>query len=402
VFVRWIALHAHDAQNTLTRLCVWLLSAEVQITFVSPTVNMSGGTKVIAVHAEGLARMGHAVRVVSPPPPPIPLRRKMRSFVLGEGWPRATHAPSSHLHGRAIDHRILDRWRPITDADVPAGDVVVATWWETAEWVNALGPSKGAKVYFIQGHEIFPNLPIERCHATYRLPMHKIVVSRWLKEIMATHYADDTVDVVLNSVDQRQFFAPVRGKQSAHTVGLVYATGAIKGVDASLAAIEGVRKRFPELRVACFGAERASTQLPLPAGCEFTFAPPQDEIRRVYAKCDVWISASRSDGFNLPVIEAMACRTPVVTTRTGWPAEALRTGRNGVLVDIDDHEGLRKGLEWVLSLDDEEWRRLSSRAYATATSSSWQESTATFEEALRHACERSGRGEIAGRCMSPR
>jgi glycosyltransferase involved in cell wall biosynthesis len=32
-------------------------------------------------------------------------------------------------------------------------------------------------------------------------------------------------------------------------------------------------------------------------------------------------------------MEAMACRTPVVATRTGWPAEAIVAGFNGACVD---------------------------------------------------------------------
>src|SRR5208282_5263036 len=51
------------------------------------------------------------------------------------------------------------------------------------------------------------------------------------------------------------------------------------------------------------------------------------------------LTASRSEGFNLPAMEAMACRTPVVSTRTGWPAEAVKTGINGVLVDVEDQVG---------------------------------------------------------------
>jgi glycosyltransferase involved in cell wall biosynthesis len=372
----------------------------VKITFVSPTVNMGGGTKVIAIHAENLTQMGHVVRVVSPPPRIVPLRRRIKSLITGKGWPPAAPWPSSHLDGTSVEHRLLDRLRPVTDADVPDGDIVIATWWETAEWVNNLHPSKGAKVYFIQGHEVFTHLPMARCQATYALPLHKVVVSRWLKDIMRTEYADDAVDVVLNSVDPRQFSAPARGKQRTPTVGVTYATAAIKGVDASLKAIATLRKKIPELRLVSFGAERPASYLPLPDGTDFTFDPPQDRIKDIYAKCDVWISASRSDGFNLPVIEAMACRTPVVATRTGWPAEAVRTGENGVLVDVENQDGLVRGLEFVLSLTDDEWRQLSANAHATAASASWLDSTKRLEHALRRACARSQRGEISGRCSS--
>ena len=350
---------------------------------------------MIALHAEGLASMGHAVRVVSPPRRPMPLRRRIKSLATGKGWPPGL-LPRTHFDGRKIEHRVLDRSRPVTDEDVPPADVVVATWWETAEWVSKLHPSKGAKVYFIQGHEVFPNLPVARCRATYRLPMHKIVVSRWLADIMRVEYGDDAVDIVPNSVDTSHFFAERRGKQPDPTVGFLYATGPIKGVDACLAAIASVRRQFTRVRVVSFGAERPIPVLRLPEGCEFSFAPAQSDIRGIYGKCDAWISASRSEGFNLTVAEAMACRTPVVATRTGWPAHAVETGRNGVLVDVDDHEGLAEGLAWVLSRSDEDWRRLSAHAHATANASSWQESTAAFASALERACERARRGEIAG------
>src|SRR5262249_32267969 len=131
-------------------------------------------------------------------------------------------------------------------------------------------------------------------------------------------------------------------------------------------------------------------------GAEFSLSPPQGQIRHLYAGCDVWITASLSEGFNLPAIEAMACRTPVVSTRTGWPAEAIESGHNGVLVDVGDVIGLAQGVEWVLSRRDEEWRMLSERAHATATSGSWQQSTAMFEKALARARQRAVNGETAG------
>jgi glycosyltransferase involved in cell wall biosynthesis len=296
---------------------------------------------------------------------------------------------------------VLERWRPVVNDDVPDADVVIATWWETAEWVSALGPSKGAKVYFIQHHEIFPYLPVVRCHATYRLPLHKIVVAQWLREIMKAQYADDVVDVVPNSVDRNQFFASVRGKQSAPTVGFLYSTVHFKGLDVSLAALRSVREHIPNLRIICFGAELPRPDLPLPEGTTFSFSPPQNELRNIYSCCDVWLTASRSEGFNLPALEAMACRTPVVATRTGWPEEAVKSGTNGVLVNVDDQTGLAHGLEWVLSRSDQDWRHLSSNAFATAISGSWKASAEMFEKALDHACRRSARGEIAGKCACP-
>jgi glycosyltransferase involved in cell wall biosynthesis len=100
-------------------------------------------------------------------------------------------------------------------------------------------------------------------------------------------------------------------------------------------------------------------------------------------------------------MEAMACRTPVVATRTGWPEEAVATGHNGVLADVDDVQGLADGLESVLTLPEEQWRTMSANALATVADASWAASATLFERALQRACERAARGEIAGRPCSP-
>jgi glycosyltransferase involved in cell wall biosynthesis len=372
----------------------------MRITIVSPTAAMSGGVKVIVIYAQRLRRMGHTVCIVFPPPRTILFRQKVKSLLRGNGWPDDSLSGKPYVDMSGVDHLVLERWRPVVNSDVPDADVVIATWWETAEWVNALSASKGAKVYFIQGHEVFPNLPIARSRATYQLPMHKIVVSRWLERIMSSEYGENVMDLVPNSVDRAQFYASVRGKQAIPTVGLLYSTGYVKGLDVALSALESVQEHIPNLRIISFGSERQISGLKLPERTEFFFYPPQDQIRNLYSQCDVWITASRSEGFNLPAMEAMACRTPVVATRAGWPEEAVKTGWNGVLVNIDDRGALAHGIKWVLSQSDGDWRNLSANAYATVASASWETSAALFEKALEHACSRSARGEIAGTCST--
>ena len=92
----------------------------------------------------------------------------------------------------------------------------------------------------------------------------------------------------------------------------------------------------------------------------------------------------------------MACRTPVVSTRIGWPEEAIEQQRNGVLVEIDDVAGLAEGISWVLTRSADEWARLSQRAYETACRSSWEDSSGKFEAALYHARRRAKAGQLGG------
>lgn len=344
----------------------------MKITFVLPTVSLAGGTRVAAIYAGWLTQFGHRVVSVSPPAPV-----SIRDRLLGRRRP----APHSHFDGTGLDHRVLDRARPVGDRDVPDADVVIATWWETAEWVARLPPSKGTKIYFVQHHEVFDWLPVARSAATYRLPMHKIVIAAWLKRVMATEYGDHDVSLVPNSVDHAQFFAPVRGKREHPTVGFLYSKAQFKGVDTSLKAIATLRAQFPTLRVLAFG-QHAPSLGELDNAIEFHLAPAQHVLRELYARCDVWMTASRSEGFNLPAMEAMACRTPVVSTRAGWPEEAIVNGVNGWCVAVDDVDALAQAAQRVLALGDADWRALSQRAFETVQHSSWEASARMFEHVL--------------------
>ena len=58
----------------------------MRITFVLPAVTLHGGVRVVAIYADRLVKQGHAVSVIAPPLHP-PLRRKIKSLVLGRGWP---------------------------------------------------------------------------------------------------------------------------------------------------------------------------------------------------------------------------------------------------------------------------------------------------------------------------
>jgi glycosyltransferase involved in cell wall biosynthesis len=89
-------------------------------------------------------------------------------------------------------------------------------------------------------------------------------------------------------------------------------------------------------------------------------------------------------------MEAMACRTPVVATQTGWPAEALVQGVNGACVPVDDVGALERETERILRLTDADWRAMSEAAYETVRANSWEHSTDLFEKALQRASAQVG------------
>lgn len=356
----------------------------MKITFLLPTVNFSGGIRVISIYAQWLAQHGHEVLLVSPPPRAVPFKRALKSWLRGRGWPQKKRVEPSHIDGKGLNHLVLDCHRPPTINDIPKADVIVATWWETAEWLSTFPGNWGKKVYFIQGHEVFDHLPQNRCEATYRLPFKKIVVAQWLADLMRDKYSDPTAEVVVNGVDHELFHAPVREKQRRPTIGVLYHEARLKGFDFALEVIGRLKVRIPELAVVIFGSETPSGIHPIPDYCDLHVAPSQECLRKLYSSCDVWFTASRSEGFNLMAVEAMACRTPVVSSRTGWPFGAIVDGVNGYLFDIDDAWVAEDALYKILSATNEAWKIMSVNAYQTVSEISWVSSCQKFESVLEN------------------
>ena len=372
----------------------------MKITFVLPTLCLTGGIRVISIFAERLRKLGHEVFVISVPHPQPSLRQQVKSLLGGRGWIGTPENEPSFFDKLDVKQKITDRWRPIEDKDVPDADVVVATWWETAEWVAKLSPSKGAKAYFIQHHEVFDYLPQGRVEATWMLPMHKITISHWLVNLARTKYGDRQVSLAPPSVDTNQFYACPRHKQSVPTIGMMYSTIYWKGTDIALKAFSLAAKKIPNLRLVAFGVDAPSPELPLPANAEYIIQPDQDKIKDYYSKCDAWLLASRSEGFGLPIIEAMACRTPVISTPAGAAPEIL-SGGSGILVRPEDPEEIAKAIEYIYQLPDAEWQALSEAAYAKVVNYSWEDATAHFEAALKVAVDKSQQRDVKIISSSP-
>jgi glycosyltransferase involved in cell wall biosynthesis len=366
----------------------------MKITFLLASLNLRGGQRSTASLAQKLMDRGHEVLAVCPRKRPPTLRQQARSLLKGQGWISIPKRPPSHFDNVDVPVRLLDHFAPITDADLPDADIVVGTWWETAEWAAKLSPSKGAKVYFIRHHEVHDYLPIERAKATYKLPLHKVTISKWLVELMETEYGDSQVSLVPNSINPKTYYAPPREKQPVPTIGLLYSSIYWKGCDISLKAFSIVAQSIPNVRLLAFGLEKPSPDLPLPPGTQYFQNPPQDKIKEIYAQCDVWLCGSWSEGFHRPPLEAMACRCPVVSTRVGGPIDRIEDGINGYIVPTGDYTGLAEKLIQVLTLSEPEWKAMSDAAYQTANSYTWDDAAQLCEQAFQTAIERTKRGEL--------
>jgi glycosyltransferase involved in cell wall biosynthesis len=160
---------------------------------------------------------------------------------------------------------------------------------------------------------------------------HVLTVSERTKRDIVGRYgvAEAKVSVTPNGVDRA--FTPAFAPGGAHG-GYVLFVGAIQARKDPLAALTAAEAVGLPLVVA--GPEKdASIARALRAGgAELRGYVARDELAELYRGAAVLILPSRFEGFGLPVLEAMACGTPVVAAAE----PALREVAGDVAVYADD------------------------------------------------------------------
>jgi len=344
----------------------------MKITIVIPNVNLSGGIRIVADQARMLHLRGHEVCVVAGRRREPSVKDRVKQLLRGQ-LPKRKPRIGTHLDEVAFEVRVIDECRDITAADVPDADIIMATWWKTAHWVEAMPASKGIKVNFIQGYDVHPDHPSEPIEAVWRMDMQKIVVSDWLRRIALDRFGDDSAILVPNGIDCNAFAFDERSKNARAMIGVVSSTVPCKRFWIACEVVEELRRRGLDCGFVGFGTGKLSEE-DLPDGSEFEVAPSAERISEVYRSCDCWLFTSDEEGYGLPIVEALASGTPVVATPAGAARELLSSG-GGVLVDEDDPDrivcAVADGVERVLSLDDGAWRAMARAGRVEAERHSW-------------------------------
>ena len=131
--------------------------------------------------------------------------------------------------------------------------------------------------------------------------------------------------------------------------------------------------------------ELAAIERRSPAGVRrIGFVPPAD-LAALYASAAVFCFPSRQEGFGLPVLEAMAQGTPVVTSAGTATAEVV--GDAGLTVDPDDPSAIAGALASLLD-DPVRARRLGAEGKRRAeTHFTWNRTASGLVDAYREAIE---------------
>lgn len=316
----------------------------LHVVAILPTLNPYGGVVSVVNLLEQLLEHGHRYTLAS----------------LSQIGTDVVHPRSEPLYVAT-----RSRLGEVLPTDV---DVILATSWETvfpALELHRRAP-RASLWYFVQGFETdFTDAGRDRdVLRTYELIGNRVVKTDHLKAQLAEHgwhahrvrpgmnldifYPRDVPEA---ADDTRRVLSIARPNAPHDHRGWEI----VREVYARLAATR------PGIELHLFGSEDVP-DLPFPVVDHGRLAPAS--LPRLYSSVDVYVDASRSHGFGRTGVEAMACHTACVLSRSGGPDEYATDGENALMVPVGDVDATVAAIERLL--DDAALRdRLAAAGYAT-------------------------------------
>ena len=383
-----------------------MTGSQVPVGLVTYSVKPRGGA-VHTVHlAEALHAAGYPVRVIAlgdpdvgffrpvrapvtiiPAPPPLPtLEERVFASVaaLAEGLaPLAAAYPVLHTQD-CISARAADQVR------------------------DAAGTSRPVVVRTVHHVDDFTSPSLIDCQRRAILePDRILVVSEHWRDLLHREYGTEA-QVVHNGVDSARFqdVDPGQAKELRQRAGaadrpLILSVGGIeprKGSDTLVQAIAALKQaalkkagRDPVLAVVGGHSfqdyrpyrDRVLASLPglglrLDDDVVLVGTVPDAELPAWYAAADVLAFPSTKEGWGLAVLEAMSAGLPVVASDLPVFREYLTSGRDALLVPVDDAPALASALTAVLD-DPDLAASLREAALATAQRFTWARSAAEHQ-----------------------
>lgn len=199
-------------------------------------------------------------------------------------------------------------------------------------------------------------------HASMRLTGGKLIqklmaLGGYLydKVVVLTHYnlsewSSSNLEVIPNPLSfVPQQVSPLNQKKAICVGSISYN----KGYDLLISAWEQVATKHPDWTVSIYGKGDTSQLQKLIDQKGLTkqvvFCGPSSQIQEKYLESSFLILPSRSEGFGMVLIEAMACGLPCISFDCPCgPRDIIEDGKNGLLIDPDNVNHLAAGINQII------------------------------------------------------
>lgn len=214
---------------------------------------------------------------------------------------------------------------------------------------------------------------------TYYLPFEWIVNSSWLNQMLEKR-SDEKVLWLFLELTQKYIHPINTEKEDRKIIIALGKSSKIKGLDYLFEALKIIKKRSnSDLKLVLYGNEPFLVKRsPIPT--EYVINPSDKELAKLYSKADVAVIPSLYESSPLPPLEAMACGTPVVTTRYGTEDYCFNEV-NSLVVMPGDPKSLAEAILRVLT-DEDLAEKLKINGLKTAKEYTWEKTVEKVEKVL--------------------
>lgn len=322
--------------------------ANIHVVYAMTHVSVCGGVKVIFEHANHLHRLGVRVTIVAHYPKPdwFPIEADYTQVPFGMELAKG----------------------------IPLCDVIVATYWDHIQACIETGIAP--VVYFEQGDahlfdaDAMPGERRQFVQTQLALPERLITVSARAARSLQNLYGR-SASVFHNACDATLFRAdgPVYEHGKPYLLMMGSEQTAFKGIGDIVQAYRRLLDMGHELDLIWITPTAPKAVDPLVSA--YFVSPPQEQIAACYRGATLFVSGSHYESFSLPVLEAMACGCPVVTTSNEGVREYAEDETNVLMAAIANPADLAKQSDRVLN-NETLRKRIVSGGLRTAARFRWE------------------------------
>jgi glycosyltransferase involved in cell wall biosynthesis len=341
----------------------------------------SGGIRALTVLANGLSERGYEVCFVVPKEqhtPTFELNQKISVRVVKPNFGTVQYLSGSFKLAQLV-------------YGMPKVDIAIANSFVTAYPVKVcqlIGLVK-YPFYFVQAYEplafgewakgsvFVKKMKMNMARLTYLLGLNCIANSRWVANMLAAYHEIQPLIVSLG-VDTNVFY-PNNNGEHATTHERIMTIGNSNPIKQFYLFYLVLRELQKSISCEAIIATDEKS-LKIDDGIEQHWFYPEDdfELARVYNLANLFLSTSYLEGYGLPLLEAMACGIPVVTTDSGGIHEFCQDGLNCRIVQSSNPADIAEVVLEVL-LDQSLRAKIVKNGQVTAKEFHWKKMVDGFD-----------------------
>ena len=319
--------------------------ARKHIGFFLPSLDISGGTKVVLVHASFLQEKGYDIDLIIQ-------ESKMHTFEFQGHKFNVIGMKNSNINCQY--------------------DIIVATFFTTLSPILSYYKAK-RKLYLVQSYETdfyaYGDKLRVKAEKTYNIPfgIEYITISKWCKTWLEKKY-QKKVRFAPNGIFLSNFTEHKRNLNKEKIRILIEgdSNSLLKNIDESFKIVEKLDKNKYEIWYMSYNGGMKSWY----RVDKFFIKVPYEKVNKIYENCDILIKSSWLESFSFPPLEMMATGGYCIVVPNSGNEEYLKDEENCLFYKQGDIDSAVQCIEKLISNEDLQ-QRLYKNGLTTAKERDW-------------------------------